>query len=356
MASLQDLIKKAQQSRLGKAIGNLKPQAQQVTRSFERGVNNLSNLGDRIPTTQFVKGQGQELYRGIQSAGQNLGQAAFQIGYNQQQNLPTFQNTKQSLIKGGISAGKTIAYPLAGLNPGTYLAQSGLSGAINKATGGSFMEGAVQGASTAGLTSAFIRGTNPIINKGLSKLPVRLPSQVTNRIAPATGNIAQGVGLDLATGNQTTPLSVGIDAISGLAGGRTQFGKAIGKGVQGKPNMHPQDASAIDAVVDALRNKKLSKQEKQQAITTLDRLSSTYLTKPEIDSLRGSQKSLGAKDLRIARELQKRAGSDYDFGGYQLGLVGKDQPTKGVEADYAQRFKINISNVGKANNQMGETL
>jgi hypothetical protein len=332
MASLQDLIKKAQQSRLGKAIGNLKPQAQQVTRSFERGVNNLSNLGDRIPTTQFVKGQGRELYRGIQSAGQNLGQAAFQIGYNQQQNLPTFQNTKQSLIKGGISAGKTIAYPLAGLNPGTYLAQSGLSGAINKATGGSFMEGAVQGASTAGLTSAFIRGTNPIINKGLSKLPVRLPSQVTNRIAPATGNIAQGVGLDLATGNQTTPLSVGIDAISGLAGGRTQFGKAIGKGVQGKPNMHPQDASAIDAVVDALRNKKLSKQEKQQAITTLDRLSSTYLTKPEIDKLRGSQKSLGAKDLRIARELQKRAGSDYDFGGYQLGLVGKDQPTKGVEA------------------------
>jgi hypothetical protein len=348
MASLQDLIKKAQQSRLGKAIGNLKPQAQQVTRSFERGVNNLSNLGDRIPTTQFVKGQGQELYRGIQSAGQNLGQAAFQIGYNQQQNLPTFQNTKQSLIKGGISAGKTIAYPLAGLNPGTYLAQSGLSGAINKATGGSFMEGAVQGASTAGLTSAFIRGTNPIINKGLSKLPVRLPSQVTNRIAPATGNIAQGVGLDLATGNQTTPLSVGIDAISGLAGGRTQFGKAIGKGVQGKPNMHPQDASAIDAVVDALRNKKLSKQEKQQAITTLDRLSSTYLTKPEIDSLRGSQKSLGAKDLRIARELQKRAGSDYDFGGYQLGLVGGSQAKSGKPnfssvLDKKPRFEIDDS-------------
>jgi hypothetical protein len=79
MASLQDLIKKAQQSRLGKAIGNLssnfqQQQAQasqnranfarpiqQATRAFESGVSSLSSMGNRLPTTQLVKGFGGDL-------------------------------------------------------------------------------------------------------------------------------------------------------------------------------------------------------------------------------------------------------------------------------------------------------
>lgn len=393
MATNDDLISRIKQSRIGKAVSNVlsdsakgyriagrainnSPQRQQ----FSRGVQGFSNFVNKLEASpvgapsRFVQGQGKQVANWIQSAGSNLGQAAYQVGYNRQQNLPTFQNTGSNIRKGIVPAVQAITFPLSGLNPGTYLAQSGLSGAINKATGGSFIEGASQGAATAGLTSAFIRGTNPIINRGLSALPTRLPGQVTSRIAPAVGNVAQGIGLDIASGNKTTPLSVGFDVVTGLAGGKGQFassggknldvlmkkGEALGiKGVSPRVNkVHPEDLDVMREFSDKILRQKGSKKELGELGVAAQRLAEHYFGG---DWKYANNKKLAqafewAIDLnmnipREARGQLPKLGLSEDSGQSVVRQM-RTQPTKGVEAliEEARKYK-SAEEFVKANNK-----
>lgn len=206
----------------------------------------------------------------------------------------------------------------------------------NKASGKPLKEGLGEAWNKGQESGYQIKGfttlSNPALSKAinstpLSKLSSKVPASnvVKNRVLPTAANVIEGIGMDKSLGQPTTPMSIAFDAVTGAIGGKDQF--AIGKGIERqRSGMHPQDASAVDAVIDTLRNKKATSEDKRKALTTLDRLAEHYLSKTEINKLRSSQKTITAKDLRIARELQKRAGSVADFSGYQIGLVEKGKP------------------------------
>lgn len=64
-----------------------------------------------------------------------------------------------------------------------------------------------------------IGATAPIASKVLKPIA----GKFTGRIAAGGANVAQGVAINAATGNPTTPLSAGLDFVTGLVGGKTQF-------------------------------------------------------------------------------------------------------------------------------------
>lgn len=271
-----------------------------------------------------------------------------------QAGVTPFNTGRSNLQKVGDVLGGVGAYRTMVSGPASWAAaqvpaamNAGIKMAENRAQGKRVGEG-VGDAYNKGLQSGFqIRGftqfSNPVINKFVKSGPVvkllkKVPGSTiaANRITPAVANVVEGVGIDKTMGSPTTPLSMGIDAVTGFIAGPSQFdAPTIGKGVERqRSRMHPQDASAVDAVIDTLRNKKASSQDREKALLTLDRLADHYLTKSEITTLRDSQQSLNAKDLRIAQELQKRAGDAVDFSGYRIGLVSNKNGKLQFDGNY----------------------
>lgn len=116
-----------------------------------------------------------------------------------------------------------VALTAAGtLFPGARYA-AGIGGAIGGGfagyQGGNISEGVVEGG-IRGLQSNAIAGPT---NKLLSRFLPKAGSLLTSRLLPSAANVGQGVLIDKALGNQTTPTSLGIDAAIGFIGGRNQF-------------------------------------------------------------------------------------------------------------------------------------
>lgn len=222
-----------------------------------------------------------------------------------------------------------------------------------------------QGFKAGAMTTPILSATNPLISKYLTMLSPTKSGFLASRVAPSLANVAQGVAISKATNNPITPLSIGIDALTGAVGGKGQF--TVGKGAVSRQSMHPEDVAATDAVVDALRNKRISIDEKNKALITLDRLAERYLSKTEIDKLRAGSTTLKGKELRIAQALQKKAGDvNPQWSGYQLGIAGEAaQPTKGVENPFEarnsgglikRRYGVGDDVTGQINNDFATTL
>lgn len=194
--------------------------------------------------------------------------------------------------------------------------------------------------------------------KVLSKVAPTAKNIVTQKLLPALGaETAQSIGYGLAAtgaglaglrpGYDFTPKNLAIDTALGMGfrGLGTAVPKALAKGAQAK-KMHPEDVAAVDAVVDALKGRK----DVIKARITLDRLAEHYVPKATIDELRGKAKTLHAKDLAVARYMQKMAGQiSPDWNGYQLGIKGTDDISAKVGgSDPLEALKAEARKYGSA--------
>ena len=110
-----------------------------------------------------------------------------------------------------------------------------------------------------------------------------------------------------------------------------------------RPAFHPEDAQYLDDALQAIKNKKISIEGKQQAIKIVDDLADRYLSKADIDKV-------GGKTSKLIKLLQKqsKAVSTYGQEGLQMGIYGgkqatgyKDAPNKFSSlADKKPRFEI----------------
>ncbi len=246
--ALQDLISKVRKTKLYKAINNvvrdsgqsINNQAQQrIGQPVRQWANRAYNESKprtnlEFASAPFMKMTGSQALQNRQdlidqrNRGLNLTQRLFRTPQQDENKL-----LQEGIYKGAKTVG-TVGIPaykgLAVANAGLGYGISRLAGANNRQALGS----AVEAAQIAPIIGAFSEATNPVISRQLDRLPVQTPQFIQNRIAPTIANIGQGIGIDVATGNKTNALSVGLDALTGFAGGKGQFStvKPRAKGVE----------------------------------------------------------------------------------------------------------------------------
>lgn len=261
--------------------------AQQFTRVAEK-YNPIQVLGKAIATSAKRSGdamaQRQDLIN-QRTQGQTLKQRISRAP----------QQDENTLLRTGLQSGaETVGSILLPKYAKPAVFSGAFSFGASKALGSSTKDAvtnAVSAARTAPVFGAIAQKTDPIITKQLSKLPIKLPNLITSRAAPAVANVAQGVGMDLVTGQQTTPLSLGIDAVTGAVGGKTQFnapkpdmdailkrGQALGiDGVSPRVNkVHPEDLDVMREFADKIIRQKGAKQELGELGVSAQRLAEHY--------------------------------------------------------------------------------
>jgi hypothetical protein len=220
-----------------------------------------------------------------------------------------------------------------------------LGGGISKATGGSFTEGARRTAELLPTIAGVSQLSNPILSKGLQ----RFGSGITSRAAASVANVGQGLTIDQATGQPTTPQSLALDAVLGFAGGKTQFGP-IGKGLtrSGPRTLHPEDLYELDRANDALKGK-LDPIQRKRAEDIVFNLSDRYLPKTIIDKVKGDPRKLIRELQKVGAKSQEYTGEAYPIPG--MGIYGGPQATGYKQAqgkfsglaDKKPRFEIDDS-------------
>jgi len=124
-------------------------------------------------------------------------------------------------------------FGLTKLKPIGALAMGGLSGGLSKITGGKFGEGVARGIGQYPQIAGVIGATNPL----LAKIMPAGWGKVGTSGAGSLANAAQGLGIDIATKQPTTPASIGLDVLTGAVGGKGQF-RGV-KGIKGKVKFKP---------------------------------------------------------------------------------------------------------------------
>jgi len=226
------------------------------------------------------------------------------------------QQDENILLKTGLSKG---AEAVGSIMLPRYAPQAAIGGgfnfAISKASGNTTKQAlsdAASGARMAPVFSSIANITNPIINKNLVRLPKKLPRFVSDRIAPATANVIQGVGIDLSTGQKTTPSSLAFDATTGLFGGRGQFDSPNAKGFDFGRNRrskwHPEDVDLLDELSSYVNEKNISGGVLEGIDRDVTDLARGYLPVSKIQELSNTYKSDSKRMLKATiRELQKSA-------------------------------------------------
>lgn len=196
----------------------------------------------------------------LKQGSQALGRASFSqnpinvLANNQQRQqqvlgatLPQYSGSKQSFQdiltagKGKLATAGLLQSPLSVLGFGaTSAGFQGLSNIASKKPITQGMPQALgQGLNMGAIANPIIRGTNPILLKGMSSLP--FSNQIATRTAAGIGNVLQGEVLGKSgMGNNT--LGRGIDFATGFIGGKGTFQNPIPKTQQVDVNAFVQYA------------------------------------------------------------------------------------------------------------------
>lgn len=168
-----------------------------------------------------------------------------------------FKSGMKTIGQGALSSGQTYLTAL-GL-PKMTLANSalamGLGAGAAKLSGQDVFRGTGQGLGSMPQVMGFTALTNPSLSKFLntSRVAPLVSTGVGSRIVPALTNVVQGVGMDVARGQQTTPTSMGFDLLTGALGGKTQFDlpTATVKGIS--PDVWTSDKTLLNEAKQKLR-------------------------------------------------------------------------------------------------------
>lgn len=269
----------------------LQPVGQKLSQ-VGKSLNTAANVVEQTPfgiPSRVVKSAGQTILN-LATKSADYGRQSYDIGAANRAAGKSSINP-QSLMasaKGIISGAGTLASVASGgKNPVASISTAGIGGLMSRATGGSFSEGAGQGLAYSGAYNKIASVTNPY----LAKIMPRNSTFFASRATPAVANVGQGILTDLSTGQKTTPLSVGIDALSGAVGKQGQFslssnnlddilkkGKALGiDGVSPRVNkVHPEDLDVMREFADKIIRQKGAKQELGELGVSAQRLAEHY--------------------------------------------------------------------------------
>lgn len=356
MASLIDrykeLIQPASQ-KLSQALSN----TAQKARSFNRAAN----------TYNPIQRLGVEIARSAQSAGNSMAQRQDLINQrtkgtslSQRVQRPRQEDERGLLSQGLQKSAETIGTILAPKYKAATAISGGLGYGATRLSGGSrqqALQSGIQSARSAPVFAGLASASNPY----LAKLVPKSTGFLASRVSPAIANVAQGIGIDTATGQQTTPLSIGIDAVAGLAGGPGQFGNVSTKGydeaiARGKAlginnvsprvnKVHPEDLDVMREFADSVLRGGNEKRALGELGVSAQRLAAHYLGG---DWKTASNKKL-AQAFEWAIDLNMNIPREARGELPKLGIAGEDvgqsvisqmrnQPTKGVEVQKTPKY------------------
>lgn len=226
---------------------------------------------------------------------------------------------------------------------GNVITQKPLTQNIGQSIG----EGSLGGAIAGPLTKL----TNTIFSKALSPIQGAMAS----RLGAGGANVVQGIGVDLASGRQTTPQSVALDAVLGTVSGRAGFGRPNEMGIEHwrkrSIELPEADKRAIDSIVDAYRNKrKISPQEFKEAEKGLEVYIDRYLGKQWVDQN-------GFNVNKALKELQKVANKDFTTAYPTMWGFASNSQASGDLVEEARKYKSAeefISNYKGSGTQYGD--
>jgi len=256
----------------------------------------------------------------------------------------------------------------AKLTPKNALIMSGLSGGINKLSGGSFAQGLGTGLAYSPVYAGVAQATNPLLSKFVNFTPVK--AQTAGRLMSGLSNVGQGVVSDISTGQKTTPLSAGIDFGVGVLGGKGQFetGGIKVKGfsmdnltkdelVRAEDMLNNPTKYITETYNASLKNKGIEqkaqiKKIQEEAFDVIDRLAGKYLPNNVYTKSVGNPK----QQIKLLVDLS----GQNKLGNIQMGIYGGEQ-AQGYKpnmegqfsnmADKKVRFEIDDSKA-KLNNDL----
>lgn len=165
---------------------------------------------------------------------------------------PAYKSGLATLGKGGVESAKVYltAKGLPYIKPSGIAIAGGLGAISAKIGKGDVARGA--GGAIGSLPSilGFSALTGPLIQKVLPKSQSNL---IGKRIAPGIANVAQGIGLNLATGQRLTPGGMVFDLVTGSLGGPGQFEMTVPKKSIISPNVWVSDKNIINEALQKFR-------------------------------------------------------------------------------------------------------
>lgn len=201
--SLSNIFKKARE---------LYSQVDQNTQTLQTGYSKLMDI-----TGATALKQRQQL----------INQRVQPLNFTQRINRVPQVDEQQLLGTGLQRSAKTVGTIMMPKQIPLALGSAALGFGATKIMGGTTQEALQSGIGAAQMAPVYgglARATSPLISR---VLPAG-GGVVANRAAPAIANAAQGAVIDAATGNKTTPLSVGLDLVTGGAFGKSQFRPGMG--------------------------------------------------------------------------------------------------------------------------------
>jgi len=316
-------------------------------------VNSLANIG-ALGTTGL----------GSLQMAMNRPQAA-QKSFNTALNLRNFAGTQGSfdqgtgwntVKKGGIDAvqtaltGKGLKY----VNPANLGISGFLGGTMSKLGGGDFATGAGRAMGTVPSIMGAVGVSNPL----LAKIMPAKASPLVSRVTGGFLNVAQGVGINASQGTPNTPASMGLDLLTGIAGGRNQFN--MGTNFSMSKNTMDEIIQAEDMLLHPERyleqtisvNKKNAnaikkvqiKKIQEEAARIIDQISAKHLPNDILEKTAGNVKAQ-IKALIDLNSENKLTNVNY--------LTDKSQPIK-TGGDRTIKIKTVVnSDQNLLNNQQG---
>lgn len=155
-----------------------------------------------------------------------LGRNSAELGQIAQDTLGPNQQTVKNLIDFStrIPSGITQGLTFNTVNPTSDMPARTSYGQFGE------MAGQFVGFGKSPITKAITGITNPIASKAVSRFTPRLApfaGTLAPRVGGAVANVGQGFVFDAAQRQLPTPTSIGLDIVTGLAGGANQFDEAV---------------------------------------------------------------------------------------------------------------------------------
>lgn len=313
---------------------------------FTRSAKNLRTNPLTAPKTGTIATAGRNIL-------ENTGRSKFVQSLDKNFATPYFNTSNRPLRYGQQFAKGYATGANLGLVDGPGPQPQGM-GEIAVNTAGSFA-GAFNPKTAAG---RFYRTTARATNPFLSKFAGKASPFLSNRGAAAVANTVQGIGQDRILGQQSTPLSLGIDAITGFAGGKGQFDDAF---KQANKSNFRLDKLTIDEIIEAedmLRNpqkyigrvtknpktkREAIKQVKGYANETIERISARYLPNNKLRLKTTNAKIRALVDLHSQNKLANIPGLGLVAGQKASGYADPSNPKFSSMLDQKPRFEIDDS-------------
>lgn len=307
-----------------KVVGAVKSIPQKVDQYFNQPRQFSSAGGMAYRTGKEMVNNVMQGTEALKQRQESINQRTQGMSFLDRLKSPATQQENQQLWQGA----KTAGYSLLPQNVPFTVASMAFSGAPTAMSGRDPSKAMADTAMTAPIAGKFIKVTNPLISKQLQRF--NAPAMIKNKISPMVANIAQGIGIDVATGQKTTPLSVGIDALTG----QSQFGDAVNVkgfdvGRTSKTKWTKEDKNLFEGLNDYLRSnyKKLSDTEIDQIDKKISTLADGYLSNQTIKNIAAKHQSNTKGFLNeITSELQKSIKGQEDAGFIKIGFAGEKVP------------------------------